>query len=118
MNINALNEDNLWFIKNVPVAGAKLINSLGEGCFFFFFSHLFLLSPVLCQLFRVGYLNQNQKLLTQMKTHTDSLYKMLISIVFFSQNKSKNRVKVMYNMLSFNCSSSAKSVSNLNTLKC
>lgn len=33
MNINALNEDNLWFIKNVPVAGAKLINSLGEGRF-------------------------------------------------------------------------------------
>lgn len=64
MNINVLNEDNLWFIKNVPVAGAKLINSLGEGCppppSFSLFSPLlssfcsFMSDPQ-----RVSYLNQH-----------------------------------------------------------
>lgn len=67
MNINALNEDNLWFIKNVPVAGAKLINSLGEGCYFFSFF------PSISFFFFQFYVSSSESLLLKSKSEiTDS----------------------------------------------
>lgn len=89
MNINALNEDNLWFIKNVPVAGAKLINSLGEGCVCVFFSSIsffffqFYVSPLESQLFKST--SSYQNLLTRMKTRLNIFSSLSLVLGFVSR---------------------------------
>lgn len=88
MNINALNEDNLWFIKNDPVAGAKLINSLGEGCVFSsvsFFFFQFYVSSLESQLFK----STSEFTDSHEKTHTHlnifSSYSLLLVLGFVFQ---------------------------------